>query len=420
MTVTQLVPIRRDTDVPAMLAALRGGGRPAPFSAGAVACLAALSQALFRDPDARRFPALQALAFWLRRAELDRLARDFTALATPDTLRVPHGLALHFPPGNVDTMFVYSWALATLTGNRSIVRLSGRASEVAFILQRLLNAVAADQPDGPLATGTAMVTYPHDPAITAALSAACDLRILWGGDATVTALRAVPLPPHARELAFPDRYSVSVLNPAAVTAADDAALAALADGLFNDLYWFDQMGCSSPRMLLWVGHRPAARAAADRLTAALAATVARRGYALDTGAFLQKLTFAYGAAATRPVERVDAPRNELTLLELAGLEPFSHAHPGAGLLFHAAVAGLDDLTPVLDRRFQTVTYFGIEPAVIRDWLRRVNGRGVDRAVPVGQALQFHRFWDGYDLLEALTRAVHVPDPGAGSGAPEAA
>jgi hypothetical protein len=32
---------------------------------------------------------------------------------------------------------------------------------------------------------------------------------------------------------------------------------------------------------------------------------------------------------------------------------------------------------------------------------------VDRIVPVGQALQFQRFWDGYDLLQELTRHVYI-------------
>jgi hypothetical protein len=28
-------------------------------------------------------------------------------------------------------------------------------------------------------------------------------------------------------------------------------------------------------------------------------------------------------------------------------------------------------------------------------------------VPVGRALDFHRFWDGHDLLQEFVRRVHV-------------
>jgi hypothetical protein len=28
-------------------------------------------------------------------------------------------------------------------------------------------------------------------------------------------------------------------------------------------------------------------------------------------------------------------------------------------------------------------------------------------VPIGQALQFHRYWDGYDLLQEFCRCVYI-------------
>ena len=38
-------------------------------------------------------------------------------------------------------------------------------------------------------------------------------------------------------------------------------------------------------------------------------------------------------------------------------------------------------------------------------VKLAGGRGIDRLVPVGQALSFHRFWDGYDLIRELVRHV---------------
>jgi len=37
----------------------------------------------------------------------------------------------------------------------------------------------------------------------------------------------------------------------------------------------------------------------------------------------------------------------------------------------------------------------------------LNGRALDRIVPIGQALQFGRFWDGNDLLQAFCRQVFI-------------
>lgn len=410
MNVTRLVPAHGESTVADVLAGLAGtrDDRPRPFDDRVLACAAALSQALFRDPEAKGYPELQALAFWLRRAELATMADAFGALETDASLLVPQGTVLHFPPANVDTLFVYSWMLALLTGNQSIVRLSGRESPVAALLGRLLRDLA-QRPEGrPVAEHTVMLTYGHDAEITSALSAACDLRVIWGGDASVAAIRAAPLPPHATEIAFPDRYSLAVLDGNAVRALDADGLAALAEQVYNDVYWFDQMGCSSPRLVAWRADADAARAAAARLEDALAGVVRRRGYRVETGLALAKMTYAYSAVAGGPVRTLRTAGNELTVLELEALDIPDAAHCGGGLLLHAAVPALEALTPIITRRFQTVTHFGIDPDDLRGWVRQLNGRGVDRVVPVGQALAFHRFWDGHDLLQVMTRRVHVP------------
>jgi hypothetical protein len=39
--------------------------------------------------------------------------------------------------------------------------------------------------------------------------------------------------------------------------------------------------------------------------------------------------------------------------------------------------------------------------------RSLNGSGIDRIVPIGQALAFGRFWDGYDLLAEFTRSTLI-------------
>jgi hypothetical protein len=40
----------------------------------------------------------------------------------------------------------------------------------------------------------------------------------------------------------------------------------------------------------------------------------------------------------------------------------------------------------------------------------LQGRGIDRIVPFGDALSFGTLWDGYDLLAELTRTISVAVP----------
>src|SRR5229473_1854189 len=62
----------------------------------------------------------------------DFLAGLARRLLTPGGVRrFPRGLVFHVPPANVDTIFVYSWALSALAGNRNVVRISPRAAGAA-------------------------------------------------------------------------------------------------------------------------------------------------------------------------------------------------------------------------------------------------------------------------------------------------
>jgi hypothetical protein len=123
---------------------------------------------------------------------------------------------------------------------------------------------------------------------------------------------------------------------------------------------------------------------------------------------LAKRTAVYGALADRPVRRMRELGNELTVLELETLDGFDRTHPGAGLFYAATVDGLEELASFVVRKDQTMTISGFGGSEVASFVRAVNGRGIDRIVPFGEALTFGRFWDGYDLLAELTRRVHAP------------
>ena len=151
------------------------------------------------------------LASFLRRASVAALAGEFAAEARPDVVQVPRGLAFHVPPSSVDTMFVYSLAVSLLAGNRNVVRVSPRRSATTEVLVDALNAAAADHPA--VAASLAVVSYGHELEPSALLSRHADVRVIWGGDATIETIRALPLAPHATELLFGDRFSLG--GPAA-------------------------------------------------------------------------------------------------------------------------------------------------------------------------------------------------------------
>ena len=167
------------------------------------------------------------------------------------------------------------------------------------------------------------------------------------------------------------------------------------------------MACSSPRLLVWVGSDPTCETASRSFLASLEREVESRSYRLAPGARLNKLTFACRTILDWPsVKRQLDYGTEVTVLQLGSLAAAGREHCGGGLLFQAWTPALQDLLKIIERRDQTLTQFGFGHDELLALIRAVNGRGVDRIVPVGQALTFHRYWDGYDLLREFTRTVY--------------
>ena len=405
MDVEILVPEVRGAPLEEVVARLSAPHPPlVPFSEPVVDLCAGFSQAIFRDREASRYPELAALAFWMRRAELARLRADFEKMARTDTVTVPRGLVFHIPPGNVDTIFVYSWLLAALTGNRNVIRMSSRRAPQSDILLRLWReSLSHAAPE--MAQSTMVVGYGHSDEATRALSLACDVRVVWGGDRTVSAIRAVPLAPHARELTFADRASLAAIHAGRYSELDEAGRAKLAERFFNDAYWFDQMACSSPRLVVWVGAPETAIPATGAFWDSLAACIRRKHFESPAAIHMRKLVFSCEAIVDLPVSSYRRDL-EATVLQLESLASLPREHSGGGLFFTARVDYLKDLVPVLKRHHQTLTHFGFDAPELRDLAARFGGQAIDRMVPVGQALRFGRFWDGYDLLHEFCRFTY--------------
>jgi hypothetical protein len=409
MIVAELAPNARDIPMAEVMERLEPGAGEAggPFSDLRVAFSEDLARSILRRPGVRDRPELVALAFFLRRGAVRQLARDFDQLVDATRPRAPLGLAFHVPPTNVDTVFAYSLLLSLLSGNRNLVRLSPAAGPVARLLVELIGELLRRPGYESLRSETTIISYGHDPGPTAAASLAADVRIIWGGDDTVARIRGVPLRPSARDVAFPDRFSLAAVDAVAYNRASVHARRAAAHGLFDDAYAFDQRGCSSPRLVVFVGPAPEARRAADGLFANLAEEIERRGYELDTGAVLAKETFAHGAVIDRPVAELRRLGNALTVVRLTDLKGFDRTHPGAGLFFEVALEDLVSLVDFVTHKDQTLACFGFPADELERLARALGGRGLDRIVPFGQALAFSRYWDGHDLLAQLTRVIDV-------------
>jgi hypothetical protein len=199
------------------------------------------------------------------------------------------------------------------------------------------------------------------------------------------------------------------LSAESVAQADLEELSTLAGSFFNDAYWFDQGGCSSPRLVIWYDPSDGfAAAARKRFHDAVSHVIESRDYRAEPGSAIEKMVHGYQSIVEQPVVGYEAPTNEVTWIELADLTSYRRENCGGGLFYEFVSKGLfADLTLLLGTKDQTAGFYGIHPAEIRDLARRLNGLGIDRWVPLGQALDFDRYWDGYDLLQEFGKRVVI-------------
>ena len=61
----------------------------------------------------------------------------------------------------------------------------------------------------------------------------------------------------------------------------------------------------------------------------------------------------------------------------------------------------------INNKYQTLTYFGVNKGILKNFILKNQLAGIDRIVPVGQALDISFFWDGYDLNRTLSRVVDI-------------
>ncbi len=376
-----------------------------PFGETVVSFVETFSKRLLSSAGARRFPELAALAFWMRRSNLERL-RNHTI--EKNRIFVARGIAFHIAPANVDTIFVYSWFISLLCGNSNIIRVSSKPSPQSQLLFEVIGELFSQQKFDPIRERSLIVQYGYDSQVNDLFSGYCDIRVIWGGDKSIGEIRKSPLPATACEMTFANKYSLAVFDTASVLNAGEEQVNSWVDGFYNDTFWFAQMACSSPRLILWLGgDENNINNARTRFWNLFENRVATASPGFDQTDYVNKRVAVDTLALHAKISISETSTNEIVRVWLDKPALHSELHCGAGLFFEAAITEFDDLQPLLSRKIQTVSSLGVTHEQWSDFLSTGDVAGIDRVVPVGKALDFDYVWDGYDMPRLFLREITV-------------
>ena len=358
------------------------------------------SRKLLSNPKTRQFNDIVSYAFWIRKASLTQIKNHYYSGMSK---KIGRGMAFHIAPSNVPVNFAVSFTSSLLAGNINVVRLSNKAFDQVNIIIDALRSTFSDGFED-FEKYLLLVRYDHNEEVTDFLSSLCDVRIIWGGNQTIKTVRKSALPPRAIEMSFADRHSIAVLNYEAVI---DADIERLVSDFYIDTYYMDQNACSSPRIIIWMGYH------VDKAKVLFWGAVRKlvyRDYEFRDIQAIDKFDQFCQLAAINPdvilqnednlVMRIDVDRLDEKLMDYKF---------GGGYFFEYKASGFEELIPIMGKNCQTISYFGIDGHEIEQFVIEKGLRGVDRIVPVGKTMDLTFKWDGFDMIDNMSRYVYCPD-----------
>ena len=372
----------------------------APFADEVCDFLNDLSKEILSSSEGRLYPDLSALAFWCRKANIQKIKET----APVKTNRLGRGLCFHIAPSNIPVNFAFSYVFSLLAGNANIVRIPSKDFPQVSALVEIFKKVLEKYPK--IKDRTAFVKYDRTSDATAVFSKIADARMIWGGDNTIKTVKSCETKPRCIDIAFADRYSVCVIDGERILEADENSIERLAQNFYNDTYLMDQNACSSPQLIYWQNDSEQAR---EKFWKAVYKT-AKEKYVLQDAVCVDKYTkFCEDAIDySDKIKSVKHSENLLYRSEITAPDKdIENLRGKAGYFYEYSLKDIGELFSVVDEKYQTVTYYGIDAQKLAKDIVLHELRGIDRIVPIGKAMDIDVIWDGYDLLTQLSRIIDV-------------
>lgn len=370
-----------------------------PFNDLVIDFLNVLSKELMTGETSKMYPDIVTLGFWVRKSSI--LARKEKFLKN-DNL-VGRGVAFHIAPSNVPVNYAYSLFTGLICGNANIVRVPSRDFPQVTIINSAIAKVLSRENFVGLKSYITLVRYERNKNINDYFSAMCDVRIIWGGDDTITELRKSEIPTRATEITFSDRYSFIIIDSDAYLEISNKSKIAI--DFYNDTYLNDQNACTSPKAIVWIGNRTDD---AKELFWKHIEEIVKSKYKYQIIQGIDKLSQLYLAASKYGnVMKKETSDNIIYRVEVDKVSSELMNYRGNSGYFYEY--DCDDISEIFDLcndiRCQTISYIGsnnvIKPLI------DLGVKGIDRVVPVGHTMDYDFIWDGYNLVERLTRTISV-------------
>jgi len=362
--------------------------------------LSDFSEDLNSSPECKNYPDIKTLAFWCRRKNIYNLREKFLSNDT----RLGQGLIFHITPSNIPTNFAYSLIFGLITGNSNIVKVPSKEFKQIEIICKSINKTLKKHRS--IREMISVVRYNDNDNFTKKISSMCNVRLIWGGDNSIKNVRKFQINQRSIDLAFADRYSFCVINSSSILKLSNYETNRLVEKFYNDTYLVDQNACSSPHLIVWIGNKT--KKAQNKFWEHLK-LYANKKYNLTEAGIMEKYTqLCDHALSLKNLKKYKKYDNLIYTVTLKNLDKNNHNLRGKwGFFYEYSTNDLNRIKNYINNKYQTLTYFGMDKDSLKKFVINNQLQGIDRIVPVGQALDISFFWDGYDLNRILSRVVDI-------------
>ena len=372
-----------------------------PFSKEACVFLNNLSNELNSLKNIKDYPDLKALSFWCRNKNISKLKKNFNL----EKNRLGLGVVFHITPANIPTNFVYSLIFGLLTGNSNIVKVPSQKFEQVSIICLLIKKILK-KTNILLKNKITIVQYKNNNEFTKKMSSLCNARLIWGGNQTINNLREFKINERTLDVTFADRYSFCIMDQEKMRNMKDIELKYLVNRFYNDTYLVDQNACSSPHLIVWLGKN--SKSVKEKFWKKLYELVKIK-YKFTESALVEKYAdlckYATHLNNIKSIKKFD---NLIYKIELKNVDINNHNYRGKwGLFFEYSLNDINGIKHIINNKYQTLTYYGVDKLLIKKFVLENNLKGIDRIVPVGQSLNIGLLLDGYEISNLLSRGIEI-------------
>lgn len=376
-----------------------------PFNDVIINFFEKLSNEIMKNKKYNIYPDLKQFGFWCRKKNLVKLKKQNTR---NNLNLLGRGLAFHVPPSNVPMNFAYTMLFGMLSGCTNIIRIPTRKFNEIDKLILIIKKSLKLKKFRSIKKKLHFIKYKKSDEISLHLSKISDVRLIWGGDETIKKFKEYPTKLKNIDLMFPSKTSGCIIDCEKLSKIKSENFKNLINNFFNDAYTFDQMGCSSPKVVYWINNTRYSEEVIENFWDELSVLIKKK-YAHNLPETNKKLKLLQNISLKNKFKyNLKKNLKNFYLTRIYSKKTIINRPEdeiGFGTFQEYKIRKLEELKKLIPSNFQTLTYFGIDKKNLIKFIYNNEIKNIDRIVPIGSAFNMNLFWDGYDVISSMTKVI---------------